>query len=979
MRRLFFSAMSTAVAILLLNGSATAITPRTLPAGGATEIGGSSTVRTSNPARQRALDASRRWRAFQAQHGPWKAVWNELTGTPHRAFGRGIALPGVAEDAAAVDASVRSFVNAHADVFGGGVSLETANVQKAGRIWYARYQQTHRGVPLLFADWEFRVSQGKLIAFGADRHVIPDDTPGTPVIPGAVARVAARDGIAFDATTDRVEGGEQLYILPRLIEGEMRYDLVWDVRVHVAEPPGNWITLVDATNGDVLWRRNRVRYAVQGAASGNVHLVLPDEVPTPNPMRGMYVLFDGAVVDTTDPSGVFAASPGSTVTVSAELIGPYVNVDRQDGADAILSFPGITDPGTQDFLWTDANSHVAERDGFYHTNLVHTYLKNLDPAFVGNDYEMPCRVNINSTCNAFWNGTGINFYVAGNGCVNTATLPDVVYHEYGHGVNDNLYEQAGMPFGMENGSLHEGHADVLAAFVRDDPVIGSGFFGPGTSIRTIDNTRRYPDDLSGSVHSNGLIIGGAWWDVREAIGLAAAESLAHFSQYGTPDDFDVGVAFNEVFIEALVVDDDDANLANGTPRSAHITAAFNAHGIGTGFWIDVAHTSLGDQAGPGDYAVTANVTYTGPFGALDPNSVTLHYSIDGGPYQSLAMPATGNPDEFEASIPHQSAAIVRYWIEATDDNGGTGRHPMVAPSDVHLFLAGNAVSVALETMESDPGWTIGSPVDSATTGIWEWGVPVGSFLGGQPVAIDEDHTVAGTQCYFTGNALAGQGAGVNDVDNGQTTLTTTLFDATAGGAVKPVIEYWKWYTNNQGGSPGADDWVVEISNDSGATWVDVENTRTSTTQWTRVIFFVEDYVTPTADMMMRFTAEDIGGGSLVEAAIDDLHLLDFSSLVSVAPAPATAMLSLALPAPNPFTSSTQLQFSLPRDGRVSLRVHDLQGRVVRTLADGVMPAGRHHVQWRGRGDDGGVLPNGLYFVRLAHPQGVLHRRVTLIR
>lgn len=980
MRRLIHSAACAVAALGLLAGSAFALTPRALSPGEPSELAGGRTVRTSNPAAQRRLNASPGWQTFRARHGAWSAVWNELTETPHRAIGRGIPLPGAAANAEAIDASLRSFIAGNGAVFGPGVTLGNAHVQQAGRVWYARYQQMHRGVPLLFADWEFRVSQGKLVAFGADRHVIPDDTPSTPVIPGAVARIAAREGLD-GAVIDRVEGGEDLYLLPRLADGAFRYDLVWDVRVHTSDPPGNWITLVDATDGEVLWRMNRVRYSIDGTASGLIHELLPTEVPQSNPFRGMYVRFDGLVVDTTDAAGAYSATPGGAVTVSAELHGPYVNVNRTGAADAALSFPGIADLSTQDFAWSDANSHVAERDGFYHTNVAHTYLKGLDPGFVGNDYEMPCTVNINDTCNAFWNGSGINFFLAGGGCPNTATMPDVVYHEYGHGVNDNLYEQAGSVFGMQSGALHEGLADVLAAFILDDPVVGKGFFGPGTSIRTVDNTNYWPDDASGDGHITGLIVAGAWWDLREAIGLAAAESLSHYSKYGTPDDSDPGVAMNEVFIEALVADDDDADLSNGTPRSTDIIAAFNAHGIGTGFWIDIQHAPIADQTGAGDYAVTTDVVYGSliGLGALDSASVMLHYSIDGGSFQTVAMSPTGNPDEFEAMIPNQSAAIVRYWIEAADTFGGTNRNPAVAPDALHLFLAGPATEFLVEEMESDPGWSTSLPADDATTGLWEWGVPVGSNVGGVPVAIGEDHTEVGTQCYFTGNALVGQGAGTNDVDGGVTTLTTTVFDATAGGDVKPVIEYYKWYSNDQGASPGQDDWIVSISNDGGSNWTEVENTNVSTDEWTRVVFFIEDYVPPTNDMMLRFVAADLGDGSLVEAAVDDLRLLDFFGIVAVESPTDRMRLSLALPAPNPFRGLTRLRFALPRAGHVALRVFDLQGRAVHTLAGGMMPAGEHFVEWRGQDNGGAMLPNGLYFVQLSHPDGVVRRRVTLMR
>src|SRR5262249_11897163 len=149
------------------------------------------------------------------------------------------------------------------------------------------------------------------------------------------------------------------------------------------------------------------------------------------------------------------------------------------------------------------------------------------------------------------------FYAAGGGCPNTATMPDVVYHEYGHAVNDNLYRQEGSVLGMINAALHEGTADVNAAFIEDNPDIGKGFYGQGTMLRSVNNTKRWPNDANDDPHITGLIIGAAFWDLRRAVGLSVARRLAHYAKYGLPDDLDAGVAMHEYFIETLVADDDD--------------------------------------------------------------------------------------------------------------------------------------------------------------------------------------------------------------------------------------------------------------------------------------------------------------------------------------------------------------------------------------------------------------------------------------
>ena len=59
-----------------------------------------------------------------------------------------------------------------------------------------------------------------------------------------------------------------------------------------------------------------------------------------------------------------------------------------------------------------------------------------------------------------------------------------------------------------------------------------------------------------------------------------------------------------------------------------------------------------------------------------------------------------------------------------------------------------------------------------------------------------------------------------------------------------------------------------------------------------------------------------------------------------------------------------MEFLAPRAGRVRLTVHDIEGRRLTTLLDGELGAGLHELRWDGRSPAGGVLPAGMYLVRL---------------
>lgn len=98
--------------------------------------------------------------------------------------------------------------------------------------------------------------------------------------------------------------------------------------------------------------------------------------------------------------------------------------------------------------------------------------------------------------------------------------------------------------------------------------------------------------------------------------------------------------------------------------------------------------------------------------------------------------------------------------------------------------------------------------------------------------------------------------------------------------------------------------------------------------------------------------------------------------VGDSPAPGRPAVFLEPPHPNPFSATATVHFELPEPGQVSLSIHDILGRRLRVLVDGVEPAGLHAVRldrailaggertgsgsWIG----GGRLPSGVYFLKL---------------
>ncbi|HXF58677.1 MAG TPA: FlgD immunoglobulin-like domain containing protein, partial [Candidatus Saccharimonadales bacterium] len=83
--------------------------------------------------------------------------------------------------------------------------------------------------------------------------------------------------------------------------------------------------------------------------------------------------------------------------------------------------------------------------------------------------------------------------------------------------------------------------------------------------------------------------------------------------------------------------------------------------------------------------------------------------------------------------------------------------------------------------------------------------------------------------------------------------------------------------------------------------------------------------------------------------------------------------------PNPFNPHTEIRFELARGSRVALRVFDVNGRLVRILADTEMAAGSHRVPWDGTDAAGRAVGSGTYLYRLDAAGFTRSRKMVLLR
>jgi hypothetical protein len=117
----------------------------------------------------------------------------------------------------------------------------------------------------------------------------------------------------------------------------------------------------------------------------------------------------------------------------------------------------------------------------------------------------------------------------------------------------------------------------------------------------------------------------------------------------------------------------------------------------------------------------------------------------------------------------------------------------------------------------------------------------------------------------------------------------------------------------------------------------------------------------------------------VDAAPNESDAASPATVSSVHPGPGPERFALLPNVPNPFNPQTVIPFEVPAPTRVTVRVFDVRGRLVRTLQDGVVPAGSASVRWDGRDGRGQPVASGVYFVRMTAGGFSAARKVTLIQ
>lgn len=946
------------------------------------------------------------WTDYKAEHPRWQVQFHPTTGTVHRAYGPAIST-----------LNPTGWLESQLESAGWSVEMGDWNQATMGKHTLYRCEQTANGRPVLGTEIVVKVAEQGVVMWGAqsfplaawpenlqslqEEEVLAAATAGLPIL----GMTAAAGGEALIPWVMRLEEHTTVSFRPArsvLVSG-LSTDGI----------PVQYATWIDLETGEVLERINQVHHVghphgkeekpkprlmgppalmqmLSCQVTGTVHLTQPFESTTEVGLANLQVN-SGSGTQFTDAGGmVNFESPGvqelglqlqglwSTVTTNGVV--PQLELTIE--GDSVVSF--------------DENASIRELSAFHSVNRIHEHMQQWLPGFTGLDFSLPTVVDVSGTCNAFYTpgAPSINFYSEGDGCNAFSMVADVVFHEYGHGINDLYYESLGS--GFNNGAMNEGYADWWAISLTYNPVLGAGCYSdnPDFYIRRYDvDAKVYPQDLVGEVHADGEIICGAWYDTHLLLGGDWDQSMTLFTevfdgqQAATPNGNE-GEAFVEVLLDALQADDDNADLSDGTPNGAAILEGFGMHGITLFSNVEIGHNAEGYTAADEGIVINADALVLFPFSQYF-GSCDLYYRTSAADaWTSVSMDPVDGSD-YTALIPAQEeGTVVEYHFGITDIYGAVSAiTPYSANDAANPNLPFNTIvgltPVLIDDQDdySDFGfWQIGTPEDNATTGQWESTIPVGSYSNpGDPSTIcapSEDHTPGDGIFAFITGVSPGPDAGIgsNDVDAGSTTLQSEPMDLTE--MISPVLSYWRWYVNApaSGANPGADWWQVYVSGDGGDSWVEVEETLTQDIAWRRNAFSITDYVPLTDAFQIKFTASDslrpdqgleFDGGSLIEAGVDDLIIHDVATSAVTEERPGAGILAW----PVPFSNHLHAAGWLPG---TQVQLVDATGRVVSRISANtrgeahlnMVPGASGAYILTGKGNDGKVRRKEL--VRVCH-------------
>ena len=591
---------------------------------------------------------------LSASGGRWVVLYDRLTGGANLVEGSGIPwIPGAGNTlknadlglsagtsasrvpASVVAAKAQALLSAYPALFGGetkGLVLNEAASGPVGEgLYFLDFDWTYEGLPVEKAHAFFRLSHGNLVQFGEENM--------GPAIASLDPRPSITEATAWDSVWGYLGGAPEgvkalaparLAIVPvtsvealsgaRVVPGTgLSYRLVFIVPFRVPGVMGTWEGRVDAHTGEVLSLLDTNAY---GHIQGGVYKT--DKNPTQTEVTMPFGFADYAAGQYADVAGNYAGTTGTSA-----MSGKYVKItdtcgsvsQASDGSGLIDFGAGSGTDCTTPGHGGAGNTH-SSRTQYWNVTAIKLKAMTYLPSNTWLTQQLTDRVNLNQTCNAYWDGSALNFFKSGGGCGNTGELPGVSLHEFGHGLDQNDGNGSSPDYGTG-----ETYGDITGVLQTHQSCLGGGFLGGNcggygwpctscTGVRDIDYQKHTPQTPATPANFNKVQCPSAacqgpcgkechcesapssqaiWdlaardlisWGMDQTTAWQLVDKLWYLSRSTAGSAFtcnangEDGCGGSSYFTVFRVADDCDGNLANGTPHASAIYAAFNRHGIG---------------------------------------------------------------------------------------------------------------------------------------------------------------------------------------------------------------------------------------------------------------------------------------------------------------------------------------------------------------------------------------------------------------
>lgn len=430
------------------------------------------------------------------------------------------------------------------------------------------FQQYYDGIPIHGAWVAIHINNANRI------FMVMNDTVPAPTLAKKIGKRKATDFLSDSYIDGVIERKINEYgtLATEIRKENMVYAMkgtfrpVCKVKFGTEKPAGSWILFIDRINGHVIDERNVLHKAV---GRGKVF------VPNPVVALDRDDLFDLKDGDQAVFIPAYKSVQLKDLDGTGFLKGPYADITKTKNAAKSATF---------DFPFTRSDDHFEEVMAYYHIDTVQRYIQSLGFTGTKGILNRPIRVNAHGTRedNSFYDPSpGRKDVTFGDGGVDDAEDAEIIIHEYGHAIQDAIVPGYGQK--TEGRAMGEGFGDYLAATVfyryKKPPrkaKLGEwdakGYQGgPQECLRRMDSTKKYPADMEGEEHADGVIWSASLWQVRKLLGAKKADTVileSHFylSQYS---DFKDGA-------EAIIMA--EKNLYAGK-RTKGLTKIFKDRGI----------------------------------------------------------------------------------------------------------------------------------------------------------------------------------------------------------------------------------------------------------------------------------------------------------------------------------------------------------------------------------------------------------------